>query len=87
MDKWWFCIKSGCNCLIQDDKTSWELEPLNALTQSGQIYAFRHNGFWQPMDTLREKNILNELWNKEMLLGKFGDLYFENYRPNLLKKI
>ena len=50
--------------LIQDDKTSWELEPLNTLTQSGQIYAFRHNGFWQPMDTLREKIVLNELWNK-----------------------
>jgi len=49
---------------IEDDKTSWELEPLNALTKSGQIYAFRHNGFWQPMDTLREKIILNELWNE-----------------------
>lgn len=49
---------------IEDDKTSWELEPLNALTKSGQVYAFRHNGFWQPMDTLREKIILNELWNE-----------------------
>ena len=49
---------------IEDDKTSWELEPSNALTKSGQIYAFRHNGFWQPMDTLREKNMLNTLWNE-----------------------
>ena len=59
-----FVLNPDAIDLIQDDKTSWELEPLNALTQSGQIYAFRHNGFWQPMDTLREKNILNELWNK-----------------------
>ena len=48
--------------LIEDDATSWELEPMQRLAQSGQLQAFEHTGFWQPMDTLREKNLLEELW-------------------------
>ena len=50
--------------LIKDDKTSWEIETLNVLAKNKQLYAFKHSGFWQPMDTLREKNLLNELWEK-----------------------
>mgnify|MGYP001479493382 FL=1 len=49
--------------LIKDDQTSWEMEPLNTLAQNNQLYSYKHNGYWQPMDTLREKIILNELWN------------------------
>ena len=60
-----FILNPSVIDLIEDDQTSWELEPLNALTKSNQIYAFKHNGFWQPMDTLREKIILNKLWNKD----------------------
>jgi glucose-1-phosphate cytidylyltransferase len=48
---------------IKDDKTSWEAEPLMSLAEDGELCAFKHSGFWQPMDTLREKNILNQLWN------------------------
>jgi glucose-1-phosphate cytidylyltransferase len=48
--------------LIEGDETTWEREPLEFLAQSGQLKAFEHNGFWQPMDTLRDKNHLEELW-------------------------
>ena len=48
--------------LIASDDTLWEMGPLNALTARGELMAFRHNGFWQPMDTLREKRYLEELW-------------------------
>jgi glucose-1-phosphate cytidylyltransferase len=48
---------------IAGDATSWENEPLSGLANDGQLLAFKHDGFWQPMDTLREKVMLNELWN------------------------
>ncbi|MBV8464810.1 MAG: glucose-1-phosphate cytidylyltransferase, partial [Burkholderiales bacterium] len=47
---------------IPDDNTSWEQEPLVRLAREGQLQGFEHNGFWQPMDTLREKNLLEDLW-------------------------
>ncbi|BDT70458.1 glucose-1-phosphate cytidylyltransferase [Comamonadaceae bacterium OS-1] len=47
---------------IANDATSWEQEPLTGLAAEGQLMAFEHTGFWQPMDTLREKNLLEELW-------------------------
>ena len=49
--------------LIKDDKTFWEREPLESLAKNNQLIAFKHNGFWQPMDTLRERNLLQELWD------------------------
>ena len=49
--------------LIADDSTSWELEPMQKLAAAGQMQAYFHDGFWQPMDTLREKNLLEDLWN------------------------
>ena len=48
--------------LIADDRTSWEAEPLTRLAEMGQIMAFEHDGFWQPMDTLRDKTHLEKLW-------------------------
>jgi glucose-1-phosphate cytidylyltransferase len=48
---------------IAGDSTSWELEPMDKLAADGQLRAFAHLGFWQPMDTLREKNVLEELWS------------------------
>jgi glucose-1-phosphate cytidylyltransferase len=48
--------------LIKDDQTIWEREPLQTLAESGQLAAYTHQGFWQPMDTLRDKNHLEELW-------------------------
>jgi glucose-1-phosphate cytidylyltransferase len=48
---------------IDNDLSSWEGEPLTKLAEIGQMMAFVHDGFWQPMDTLREKNLLEELWS------------------------
>ena len=48
--------------VIPGDATVWEREPLEALSRSGQLSAFKHNGFWQAMDTLRDKNHLEALW-------------------------
>jgi len=48
--------------LIKDDSTTWEREPLEKLAESGNLSAFRHDGFWQAMDTLRDKNVLEDLW-------------------------
>lgn len=48
--------------LIQSDNTIWERTPLEALSNAGQLQAFTHDGFWQPMDTLRDKQYLEELW-------------------------
>jgi glucose-1-phosphate cytidylyltransferase len=47
---------------IADDASIWEREPLEALAHEGQLVAYRHHGFWQPMDTLRDKVKLEELW-------------------------
>jgi glucose-1-phosphate cytidylyltransferase len=49
---------------IAGDSTTWEAEPLETLAGQGQMMAYQHNGFWQPMDTLREKNLLEDLWAK-----------------------
>jgi glucose-1-phosphate cytidylyltransferase len=48
---------------ISDDDTSWEKEPLEGLAKDGQMMGYRHYGFWSCMDTLKEKNLLDELWN------------------------
>ena len=47
---------------IADDKTTWEREPLERLAQEGELASYQHHGFWQPMDTLRDKIYLEELW-------------------------
>jgi glucose-1-phosphate cytidylyltransferase len=47
---------------IPDDVTPWEAAPLSGLAADGELMAFEHNGFWQPMDTLREKTMLEDLW-------------------------
>jgi glucose-1-phosphate cytidylyltransferase len=49
---------------IQDDDTIWEREPLERLSREGELRAFRHDGFWQPMDTLRDQQHLDELWRR-----------------------
>ena len=47
---------------IEDDQTIWEREPLERLAQEGDLAAYQHSGFWQPMDTLRDKTYLEGLW-------------------------
>jgi glucose-1-phosphate cytidylyltransferase len=48
---------------ISGDQTSWEAEPLQGLARDGQLGSYVHGGFWQPMDTLRDKNQLESLWS------------------------
>jgi len=50
---------------ISGDDCIWEQEPLNGLAQDGELMSFIHNGFWQPMDTLRDKIYLQNLWNSD----------------------
>jgi glucose-1-phosphate cytidylyltransferase len=57
-----FVLSPKCIDLIAGDFSSWEGEPLSRLAAEGQLMAFAHYGFWQPMDTLRDKNLLEELW-------------------------
>lgn len=47
---------------LEDDSTVWEQQPLQRLAADGELMAYEHTGFWQPMDTLRDKNYLEELW-------------------------
>jgi glucose-1-phosphate cytidylyltransferase len=57
-----FVLSPKCLDLIEGDSTSWEGKPLTDLAEMGEMMAFEHQGFWQPMDTLRDKNLLEELW-------------------------
>ena len=50
---------------IKSDETIWEKEPLMTLASDGELMAFEHEGFWQPMDTLRDKNYLEGLWSSD----------------------
>ena len=52
--------------MIEGDDTSWESEPLQQLAQQGELMAYPHKGFWQAMDTLRDKTYLEDLWEKEL---------------------
>jgi glucose-1-phosphate cytidylyltransferase len=49
---------------IADDTIMWEHEPLKKIAHDGKLAAFKHDGFWQPMDTLKDKNYLEDLWQK-----------------------
>ena len=57
-----FVLEPSVIDLIAGDQTIWEQEPLEKLAHAGELHAFLHDGFWQPMDTLRDKVQLNELW-------------------------
>jgi glucose-1-phosphate cytidylyltransferase len=57
-----FVLETAVLDRIEGDATFWERAPLESLAKDEQLMAFRHNGFWQPMDTLRDKNHLEQLW-------------------------
>jgi glucose-1-phosphate cytidylyltransferase len=57
-----FVLSPKCLDLIDGDRSSWESKPLTLLAEMGQMMAFTYTGFWQAMDTLRDKNHLEELW-------------------------
>jgi glucose-1-phosphate cytidylyltransferase len=57
-----FVLSPACLAYVQNDTSSWEGEPLKRLAAEDELRAFEHTGFWQPMDTLRDKNHLEALW-------------------------
>jgi glucose-1-phosphate cytidylyltransferase len=57
-----FVLEPGIFNYIAGDAVAWESEPLSKLAADGQLMAFQHQGFWQPMDTMREKHLLQALW-------------------------
>jgi len=57
-----FVLELGVMDYIEGDSTVWEREPMEKLAHDGMLSAYRHHGFWQPMDTLRDRNHLEELW-------------------------
>ncbi|MCT7983603.1 glucose-1-phosphate cytidylyltransferase [Laspinema sp. A4] len=58
----YFVLEPQVFDFIEGDKTSWESDPLQEIARKNQLTAFNHYGFWQPMDTLRDRNLLEELW-------------------------
>jgi glucose-1-phosphate cytidylyltransferase len=59
--------------LLENDETVWEQSPLETLARDSQLKAFRHSGFWQPMDTLRDKVLLEDLWQTGKAPWKIWD--------------
>jgi len=57
-----FVLEPGIFDYLGDDSSVWEREPMERLARGGQLQAFLHDGFWQPMDTLRERHLLEDLW-------------------------
>lgn len=57
-----FVLSPKCLDLIEGDASSWEARPLKDLSAMGEMMAYEHRGFWQPMDTLRDKTMLEDLW-------------------------
>jgi glucose-1-phosphate cytidylyltransferase len=57
-----FVLNTDVLQLVDDDGTVWERGPLESLARAGQLRAYRHDGFWQPMDTLRDRQLLEDLW-------------------------
>ena len=60
-----FVLSPKCFSYIDGDATSWEAQSLTAIAAAGQLAAFEHRGFWQPMDTLRDRHHLEELWSQK----------------------
>jgi glucose-1-phosphate cytidylyltransferase len=58
-----FVVEPSAFDFIEGDRTIWEREPLETIASMGRLAAYRHRGFWHPMDTLRDKSTLEELWN------------------------
>jgi glucose-1-phosphate cytidylyltransferase len=59
-----FVLSPKCLDYIEGDSSIWERDPMSRLAKDAQLQAFSHDGFWQPMDTLREKNMLENMWQE-----------------------
>jgi glucose-1-phosphate cytidylyltransferase len=65
-----FVLEPSVLKAIEGDDTSWELGPLQRLAATGELAAWKHHGFWQPMDTLRDHHQLEALWQSGQAPGK-----------------
>ncbi len=79
---WWLlCLRTRSIRLLDGDDCVLEKSPLERLSQDRQLMAYCHDGFWQPMDTLREKQLLEELWvsnkapGRERMMTTFSEAY------------
>jgi glucose-1-phosphate cytidylyltransferase len=68
-----FVLKKEVFKYLKDDSTVWEKEPLEQLSRNKELCAYRHNGFWHAMDTIRDKNYLDNLWNIKKAPWKLWD--------------
>jgi glucose-1-phosphate cytidylyltransferase len=68
-----FVLKKNIFKFLKDDSTVWEKEPLEQLSKKEELCAFRHDGFWYAMDTMRDKNYLDHLWNSKKAPWKLWD--------------
>ena len=62
MNGGFFVLSPGVERYLADDQTVWEQEPMRGLAEDGELASFRHEGFWEAMDTMRDRNHLEELW-------------------------
>jgi len=68
-----FVLEPGVFDYIDGDQTQWEKKPMEQLAKDGQLMAYKHTGFWQCMDTLRDKHLLNQLWDSGKAPWKIWD--------------
>jgi glucose-1-phosphate cytidylyltransferase len=68
-----FVLNEGIFKYLKDDQTMWEKEPLESLSKNNQLTGYKHQGFWRPCDTIRDKIILENLWNANEAPWKIWD--------------
>lgn len=68
-----FVLKPSVINFIKDDNTSWEKDSLSSLAKSRELFAYKHEGFWMPMDTMRDKVLLNQLWDSKKASWKIWE--------------
>jgi len=73
MNGGFFVLEPAVLDLIDGDQCTWEQRPLQTLAENNQLSAYHHQGFWQPMDTLRDKNLLEDLWQSGRAPWKVWD--------------
>jgi len=67
------CEAKVFDYITQGDSTVFEQQPLKNLAKNGEIYTYKHDGFWMPMDTLRDKNVLSKMWDNDKAPWKTWD--------------
>jgi glucose-1-phosphate cytidylyltransferase len=82
-----FVLEPGVLDYVHDDSEVWEHAPLNRLAADGELRAFRHQGFWQPMDTLRDKHVLMQLWDSGRAPWKVWDSKPQLQEKPLLRRV